>query len=160
MKRLVLAVMAVGVFAGSVYAADNLYVQSKKARVMSEPNFSSGLEGWAKRGDKMDLLETGDGWYKVSSGKLSGWINRLCVSEYPVMQKVRVITGKTVKLEGASRKRASAITSAAAARGLSSADRKRLSDMGRADYRSLGDLETLAGGITEKDLDRFQAAAR
>jgi len=160
MKRLILTVIAVGIFTGSVYAVDNLYVQSKKARIMSEPNFASGLEGWVKRGNKLDVLETGNGWYKISSGKLNGWINRLCVSEHPVMQKVKIITDEALELEDASRKRASAITSAAAARGLSDADRKRLSDMGRADYRSLGDLETLTGGITEKDVDEFMSAAR
>ncbi|GMT43180.1 MAG: hypothetical protein IEMM0002_1591 [bacterium] len=159
MKRLFLIAIALGFFSGTLYAAaDNLYVQSKKAKVMSEPKFSSKLAGWVKRGDRLSLIEKGKGWYKVSFGELDGWVNRLCVSDNPPIKKVRVITEDSETRGDSARKRASAITSAAAARGLSDADRKRLSDMGRADYKSLGKLEVFARSITELEVGAFMTA--
>ena len=144
----------------SGHAAETLYVQSKKASLRMEPNFSAKVSGTVKRGDQLTLLETDKGWHKVSHGKTEGWINSLVVSENPPMKKVIVITGGEEELEKKSRRRASSITSAAAARGLSNADRKRLSDKTRADFQTLGELEKNSKEITPGEVEDFATSLK
>lgn len=138
--------------------ADPLFVQSLKAKIMAEPNFKSKEIAVASRGDRLDGGGLKDGWYKVSVKNAEGWVNRLCVAETPPMDKVTAISADAADLGEKSRKRASAVTSAAAARGLSDAERKRMSDEGLADYRALGMLERTSAAISERDIEAFGAA--
>ncbi len=143
------------VFAYNLHAAEILYVQSAKAKLMSDKNFKSDLKETLKRGDRLEALENSGGWYKVSAGTTKGWVHRLSVSTNPVMEKLTLISADAPDISRGARKRASAITSAAAARGLSDTDRKRLNEQGRADYRSLEKLEKDAGGISENEVEEF-----
>jgi uncharacterized protein YgiM (DUF1202 family) len=138
-------------------AADAVYVQSAKAKIMGEPSFKSKEVGTARKGDKLAVAEKGDGWLKVSAGGMTGWVNKLVVSDSPPMDKVSVITEESADIGGQSRKRASAQTSAAAARGLSDTERKRLTDEGKADYRALTEMEKIAGGVSERDVESFSS---
>lgn len=144
----------------NAYAAEKIYVQSVKAKVMNEPKFSAQVVGTLKKGDTLDAHETQGRWYRVTSGSLAGWINKLCVSRQAPMKKVTAIKGDTRELEENARSRASAVTSAAVARGLSAADRKRLSEIGLADYDSLIVLEGLSGKITENEIRQFMETGR
>lgn len=141
----------------AAFAAESVYVQSVKAKIMNGPNFKSGEVGVANKGDKLTVAEKGDGWIKVSSGSLSGWVNTLCVSDSPPMDNIALVTAESANLEEKSRKRASAMTSAAAARGLSDEDRKRLTEAGKADYRALMELERVASGVSKADVDAFSS---
>jgi len=158
--HLVLSIVALVLLSSVAYAENNLYVQSKKAKLRLKPDFSSKISGEVKRGDKLTLLETGKGWHKVLHGKTGGWINSLVVSDNPPMQKVVVITGGEEELEKKSRRRASSITSAAAARGLSGADRKRLSDKTRADFQTLDELEGSSREIASDDVENFASSLK
>jgi len=155
MKRMVLAVMILGMFPAHALAVDTLFVQSAKAKVMSEPKFSAELVGTLVRGDKLEAHEVQGRWYRVSTGQIDGWINKLCVSEQPPLKKVTAIKGDTHELEENARKRASAITSAAAARGLTELQRKRLSEMEKADYQDLVGLETFSASISLQEVQSF-----
>lgn len=155
MKTVLKAFLALVLFPFLAYAADAVYVQSAKAKIMSEPSFKSQELGVAQKGDKLTVAEKGDGWLKVSTGKTTGWVNKLVVSDSPPLDKVAVITAESADIGEKSRKRSSAMTSAAAARGLSDNERKRLTDEGRADYRALMEIERISGGISDKEVDAF-----
>ena len=155
MKRALCLVCFIMLLSSHLYAADILYVQSLKAKIFSQPNFGSKLVGQTLRGAKLRVIEEGDGWYKVSADPCTGWVNRLCVGEAPPMERITVITDDTPDLEKNARKRASESTSSAAARGLTPADRKRLSDDHAADYHSLNRLVTSTEKITEKEVENF-----
>jgi len=155
MRNTLFLVFAVLLLQTHVFAADTVYVQSIKAKIMSEPKFSAKVVDTLQRGDKLTALETKGRWYKASTGKITGWINKLCVTQQPPMKKVTAIKGDTRALEENARQRASAITSAAAARGLSAADRKRLSQVGLADYDALIVLEGLSSKISDQDITQF-----
>jgi len=155
MKRSIVILLASVMLSSFAYAADTLYVQSKKAKLMESPGFSSGVTTVLKRGDKLGVIEKSGAWYRVSARSGKGWINRLVVAEHPPMEKVAVLSDDAERLEKMARRRASAITSAAASRGLSEADRKRLSDKIGADYASLKKLETLSRRITEEEVEAF-----
>ncbi|MBI5637218.1 MAG: SH3 domain-containing protein [Nitrospinae bacterium] len=157
MKRALLITAILALLPGMAAAADALFVQSAKAKIMSEPNFKAETVGTVNRGDRLERMETKDAWFKVKTGGKAGWINRLAVADTPPMDKVTVITADAEDLQEKSRKRSSAITSAAAARGLSDAERKRMSDIGQADHQSLARLEKVSGSITDQELLDFEA---
>lgn len=156
MKRAFI-LMAALVLLPEIASAKDLFVQSIKAKIMSEPNFKAEVINTASRGDKLEQVEAKDGWFRVKAGAASGWVNHLAVSESAPLNKVTVITADAADLQEKSRKRSSAITSAAAARGLSDAERKRMSEMGQADYRAMTHLEELAAGISEREIRDFEA---
>lgn len=158
--HILLSIVALLLLSSPAYAADNLYVQSKTAKLRLKPDFSSQVSGELKRGDILTHIKTDKGWHKVLHGKSEGWINSLVVSKNPPMQKVIVITGGEEELEKKSRRRASSITSAAAARGLSGADRKRLSDKTRADFQTLDELEVSSSKITSDDVEKFSTSLK
>jgi uncharacterized protein YgiM (DUF1202 family) len=155
MKKALLSLIAAILFPVALFAADAVYVQSAKARIMKEPNFKSAEAGTAKKGDKLSVLEKGDGWTKISAGPVSGWVNALCLSDSPPLNRTEIINEGTADIASKSRKRASAVTTAAASRGLTDTERKRLSEMGEMDYKSVMRLEKLSSSITEKELDDF-----
>ena len=155
MKKILFFLVVINFLAGSVYAADVLYVQSVKAKLLNEAKFSSQAVGEVKRGDKLEVIKSEGRWYQVTTGVLTGWVNGLCVGENPPIAKISVIKENNVDLEDKARKRVSSFTSAGAARGLTPAERKRLSNQNPADYHSLHKLEELAGKITEHEIMEF-----
>lgn len=155
MKRALFFMVCLSFFAVTVYAADTLYVQSVKAKLLSGPKFSSPVAGEVKKGDKLDIIGSEGRWYQVTTGSLQGWVNKLCVGERPPMARITVIKGNKFDLEDKARKRVSSFTSAGAARGLTPAERKRLSGQILADYLSLRELEALSEKITEQEIEAF-----
>ena len=155
MKKILFFMLIMSFFSGSLYAADVLYVQSVKAKLLNGAKFSSQAVGEVKRGDKLEVIKIEGRWYQVTTGSLTGWVNKLCVGERPPMAKISVIKGNKVDLEDKARKRVSSFTSAGAARGLTPAERKRLNSQSLADYQSLRELEELAGTITDHEIEEF-----
>ncbi|MDH5542876.1 MAG: SH3 domain-containing protein [Nitrospinota bacterium] len=154
MKRLlILSIISLSSYIAS--AADTLYVQSKSAKIMNSPSFKAETTGTLKRGDQLEVIEKGKGWYQVKTGDMTGWINQLNVSRNEPMERVSIITEATENLEDKSRRRASAVTSAAAARGLSEKDRKRRSDQEKADYNTLNRLENFTDKISDEEVEEF-----
>lgn len=154
MKRIISLVI---IFAATVvFAADVLYVQSLKAKVMASPGFKSDVKAVVERGTELAVTGKEGDWFHVTtpSGN-EGWVNRLTVSENPPLGTVKPVEKETAAVEDQSRRRASAMTSAAAARGLAEKDRKRLSQLGLADYDSLKSLEGFSGTITGDDVEKF-----
>jgi len=143
------------ILANTLTATDLLYVQSVKAKILSNPKFDSKLIGCVNRGDSLELIESDNGWHRVSASSFDGWIHRLCVANTPPMQRVTVIKESETTLDQNARRRASSTTSAAAARGLTSGDRERLNNKNQPNYNELNKLEKFAEKITKKELDEF-----
>lgn len=156
MKRAFVMIAALVLLPG-IASAKDLFVQSVKAKIMSEPNFKAQVIDTVSRGDKLEQVEAKDGWFKVKAGAASGWVNHLAVADSAPLDKVTVVTADAADLQDKSRKRSSAITSAAAARGLSDAERKRMSEVGQADYRAMAQLEETAAGISDREIRDFEA---
>jgi len=155
MKRLLFSLVFSVLIIPIAFASQNIYVQSKSAKIMSDPSFKSEIVGKAKRGDALSVTETGKGWFKVESGSIAGWVNKLNVSKTPPMNKVSVIDKAGENIELKARRRSSAVTSAAAARGLSEKDRERKSSEGEPDFSSLRKLENATRQIPEEDVEKF-----
>lgn len=146
-------VAAVLVFAQPACSADVVYVQSLKVRIMSAPSFSADTKGHALKGEPLTVLDRAGRWYKVGYGDKTGWVPRLVVGPKPPMKRVTVFTGEEKSISKEARRRASQVTSAAAARGLAEDDRRRLGHESAVDYRSLEKLNAIV--ITEQELSEF-----
>lgn len=155
-KKICFLCFLIFLFASSQSIADVLYVQSVKAKILSEPRFNSTLLGYVNKADTLQLVESDNGWYKVSNGSILGWVHRLCVGNSPPMQKVKIIKDNEITLDKNARRRASSNTSAAAARGLTSEDRKRLNNKNHPDYYALDKLEEFTEKITNEEVDEFR----
>lgn len=158
MKLTFVVFFAMLLFPVHAFAAETAYVQSAKAKIMGEPNFKSAEAGTAKRGDKLGVLEKATGWTKVSLGPVKGWVNNLCISDSPPLDQISVVTENSADIGMQSRKRASSMTSAAASRGLTDSERKRLGEAGTTNFKALAEVEKIAGSVTDKEVDGFTPA--
>jgi len=122
--------------------AADFYVQSVKAPIMSGPSFGSSKLAEAKKGDAVKELEMKGSWRKVSYKDKTGWISKLLVSSKPPIARVSVFERTSEKLETGARRRASAFTTAAAARGFAE-DRTRVSDKYKANFRGVDRMEKI-----------------
>lgn len=124
----------------------NVYVKSMKARIMAAPKFDSALLAEVSRGQTLPVLDKGDRWLKVRHTDKEGWISELLVSEEPLKgasQSLLDNSGEDISTK--SRRRASAIATAGASRGLSAKGmREMYSDDGKnANYPALEKVEAL-----------------
>ena len=122
--------------------AVDLYVQSVRAPVLSAPSFGSSRLVEATKGDALKEIEKKGGWHKVSYKDKIGWVSRLLVGPKPPASRVSVLVGASEKLATGARKRASAFTTAAAARGLAE-DRSRVSDKYRVNFAGVVRMEAV-----------------
>lgn len=123
------------------YSAD-LFVQSVRAPILSAPSFGSTKLAEAAKGEALKELEKKGSWHKVSYKDKTGWISRLLVSAKPPAGRVSVLEGTSENLETGARRRASAFTTAAAARGLAE-DRSRVSDKYKVSFRGVERMEAV-----------------
>ena len=129
-------------FLASMAHAADLYVQSVKAPIFSSPSMGSPKVVDASKGDQLKELEKKGDWHKVVYKDKTGWVSRLLVASKPPAGKVSLLEETDEKLEKGARKRASAFTTAAAARGLAE-ERARASDKYRVDHRGVEWMEAL-----------------
>ena len=133
--------------------AEFMYVQSFKVRVQVEPSFNSMSVFYVKKGDRLQVLEKRGRWVLVSNGRKSGWMMKFMLAKHAPVRRVSVISSN--QIIGNVRRRASAVTTAGAARGLTADQRSRMSQKNRANYFDLDKLEQL--GIKDKEVYQFIA---
>jgi len=138
--------------APSMAQAADLYVQSVKAPILSAPSLGSPKVAVASKGELLKEVEKKGDWYKVGYKDATGWVSRLLVGTKPPAGKVSVLEETEEKVEKGARKRASAFTTAAAARGLAE-ERARLSDKFKVDYSGVEMMEAIR--ITDEEASRF-----
>lgn len=156
MKRkflLLVTVVASVLFSTLLYAQTEYYVQSVKAKVMSAPSFKSGVIAEVARGHKLAASGREGSWVKVRISDKDGYVSSLLVSTHPPFEKTGILKGEDADIKQGVRRRASSYTSAAAARGLASDDRRRLSQEEKVDYESLEKIEAFT--LSSDEVARF-----
>ncbi len=150
---LVLAVRGYPLYAQQVY-----YVQSMKAKVMSAPSFKSRQVGEVTKGFQFTVLGREGSWLKVKLGPSVGYVPALILASTPPREKQGLIKGEESALQHNIRRRASTYTSAAAARGLTAEDRRRLSKKEKADFTSLDKIEAIV--IPTEEVVKFSEGGK
>jgi hypothetical protein len=151
-------VFLTGIFMTNADAQQVYYVQSIKAKIMSAASFKSNLVAEVGRGYKLNGLGKEGSWIKVKYGSLEGYVPNLLVAANPPLQKQSIIRGESSALQQNVRRRASTYTSAAAARGLTADDRRRLSKQEKVDYDSLEQIEGII--VSDAELQKFSEGGR
>lgn len=105
----------------AVYA-DTRYISSAKAKVLKEPDFKAPILLELEKGNQVDVLKTQGVWLNVQAQDKTGWISKFLVKETLPLEKVTVLPGDDETQLKDVRRRTSAITTAAAARGLAAAE--------------------------------------
>lgn len=136
----------------SMAGTADLYVQSVKAPILSAPNLGSPKVDEAKKGEQLIEVEKQGNWHKVNYKDKTGWVSKLLVGQRPPAGKVSVLESSGEKLETGARKRASAFTTAAAARGFAE-ERSRVSDKYKVNFAKVEQMEALR--ISDEDAMKF-----
>lgn len=162
MKRigqyLVIAAFFPVLFQSAAVAEQTYYVQSVKAKIMAEASFKSRMIAEVGRGYRLTGLGKSGRWVRVKYGSREGFVPALLVSPNPPLEKMSIIRGEDTTLQQNVRRRASTYTSAAAARGLTADDRRRLSKEEKVDFESLEQLEAI--NISEAEIMKFIEGGR
>ena len=130
--------------------ADSLYVKSEKAKILTEPTFKGALVLEVTRGTELELLSVQKSWNQINFNNQTGWISSLLVSATPPIDKITHIGADDSAVTGEVRRRASAVATAGATRGLVASEE---SGTMTSDYAELAIMELLT--VTEADVDRF-----
>lgn len=123
------------------HAGETLYVQSVKAKLLSEPSFQAEPVDVISKGSQVEVVESQGRWIRVHYQDESGWINKLLVSSKPPLNKVTLLDEQPISQEA--RRRASSVATSAAARGLTAEDRARLNMKDEFDYAALSQMESM-----------------
>lgn len=118
------------------------YVQSVKAPILLNSSFGSPKLAEAAKGEELKEVEKKGSWYKIIYKDKTGWVSRFLLGPKPPANRVSVLEGTSENLESGARKRASAFTTAAAARGFAE-DRSRVSDQYKSDHRGVERMEAI-----------------
>lgn len=157
-RSLFMIPMLVAVFAAPVFAQEVLYVQSVRAKVMKGPSFKAGVVGEVGQGFKFVSSGREGNWVKVRLDSKEGYVPALLLAAHPPMGKQGLITGQEKEIKQSARRRASTYTSAAAARGLTAVDRKRLNEDGGVNYESLEKMEAFS--LSQDEIDLFMKGGK
>ena len=153
MKRMIVFTVVLMLGLATVAVAEELYVQSVKAKVMSQPTFKSTVLAEVAKGHKFTATEKKGSWRKVTHGGKDAYVSSLLLSPNPPMAKVGLIKGENTEIKQDVRRRASTYTSAAAARGLAADDRRRMSTEVNADFHALEKIEAFS--VSNDEIAKF-----
>ncbi|MDT8317763.1 MAG: SH3 domain-containing protein [bacterium] len=156
MKKVVVLLLILIFCATNTFAAQ-LYVKSMRAKVLSKPSLKSKIVGIAKRGAIVEEVKKQGKWievkYKTTKGWKKGWVSKYLLSTRPPMKRVSLLA-RGENLQKTSRRRASAFTSVAAARGLTDYDRARRGRKGYdVDFAALDRMDKI--NISEDEALKF-----
>lgn len=140
-------------------AEETRYISSLKANLLAEPNFKANKIAQLKKGQAVSVLESKGPWLKVSAdNQPNGWLSKFLTKSSPPSDRVTVLpSDKETKLKDV-RRRTSAITTAAAARGLAASSRGSKEDLYKSDETGVDYMESFR--ISDSELDVFAKAIR
>lgn len=141
---------------GAVMADETMYVQSANAKMFKEHAFTSPVVVEIDKGEAVNVSTTSGRWAQVRYQKHSGWISTLLLAKNPPLKKVSVLTDDN-ELGNNARRRASAVATAGATRGLTSDSRQRANESTDTNYRALMLVEQVR--VSESELARFKEAS-
>lgn len=147
------------ILVSGTYAEQVLFVQSLKAKIMAEPSFKSDVLAVLAKGAQVSILSRQGRWIKVRTGETEGYLPTLILASNPPLERVGLIKGEGgAAIEHNVRRRASTYTSAAAARGLTEDDRRRVSAEEKANYSSLQRVESFT--LSDDDVLKFSRGGK
>jgi len=123
-------------------AEEFLYVMSARAKLLESPKFGSTTIENISKGVKVSAVEKKENWYKVKHNDKTGWLSRLSVSSHPPIKRSRRLAKVDEKMKSRSRRRASAVSTTAAVRGLTDINRTRVNNQDRMDFVALEKLDS------------------
>jgi hypothetical protein len=126
----------------STVTAEQLYVQSKQAKLMAEPRADATVVITLERGTALQVLDSNASWRHVRSAGSEGWVFRYFLTPHPPLAPQAITLTDDVNREH-TRRRASAVVTAGATRGLTPQERERAHQQGLADYGALSRLEQM-----------------
>lgn len=129
-----------------------MYIHSLKAPVYAQPNNGSEKIMELKAGAKIHILEEKGFWYLIAHTGKTGWIFKLLVRDTSPKDLRQINVNQMADLESKARKRPSAYTTTASARGLK-AKRDRFASQYKSDYHALEQMESMT--ITMEEADKF-----
>ncbi len=145
--------------ASTLFAQQVFFVQSVKAKVMAEPSFKSEVLAVIGKGAPVSVTGRQGRWVKVRTETTDGYLPSLILAAKPPLDRVGLIKGEgTSSIEHNVRRRASTYTSAAAARGLTEDDRRRISAEERANYSSLQRMESFV--LSDEEVLKFSRGGK
>lgn len=118
--------------------AEPLYVQSDQAAVFAEPGFDNDTVGRLNRGAEVETLESRGDWHHVRVESLTGWMPALLLRAEPPARASGNLDA-AADLDSGARRRASAVTTAGAVRGVD--EDERLLDDPNLDVEALHEME-------------------
>lgn len=146
--------MMVLVVSQASYAAETRYVSSVKANLLASPDFKANKLAELKKGDAIAIQSTKGAWLEAKTeNNQTGWISKFLTKTTPPTDRVTVLPGdEETKLKDV-RRRTSAITTAAAARGLAANKRGEKEELYKSDKKAVEYMESFE--VTQKELTRF-----
>tara|TARA_Y100001935_G_C17123116_1_gene416745 strand:- start:3 stop:476 length:474 start_codon:yes stop_codon:yes gene_type:complete len=126
--------------------ADQMFVLSNQANLMSTPSMEGETIGVLKHGTEVNIIETKNIWVKIKYKRKSGWICKFSLSKNNPLHQSVIAKVDTINLKKQARKRASSYSTAATTRGLSEKDDTTVTT---TDYKSLKDMESFRPTVTE-----------
>ncbi|MDY7035414.1 MAG: SH3 domain-containing protein [Thermodesulfobacteriota bacterium] len=138
-------------FPASSYSFD-LYIHSVKAPLYQSPSIGSQKVTDVQKGEKLIGIQEKRGWYEVIYKNKKGWIYKLMARKIPPFDKKGLHEKDIEELSYKARRRSSAFTTTAAARGLK-AKRKRFADKYQLDCDALIKMESIQ--ISDEEANDF-----
>ncbi len=136
-----------------VFAAEIRYVSSIHAKLLKQPNFKSELLKQLPKGSRLTVSRKKGTWLNVKTdNQYSGWISKFLTKTTPPTERATILTGEKHNLLKNIHRRTSAITTAAAARGLASKANANTSHV-PTDLKAVIYMESFT--ITETQLNAF-----
>lgn len=133
--------------------ADIRYVSSINAKLLDKPSFKAELIKKLSKGTKLSISEKKGTWLKVKTDDAtSGWVSKFLTNAKPPTDRASVLTGEKNNHIKNIHRRTSAITTAAAARGLASKASASTSDL-PIDVKAVRYMESFT--ISDTELDKF-----
>jgi len=133
--------------------AETVFISSYQAKVLQKPHFISESVIYLKKGDRVQVIDKKGSWLKILSNQdKQGWLSRFLVKKTPPNNRVTALN-ETAKINIQDvRRRTSALTSAAAARGLTFLENAE-EDNYQSDVQAVLYMESLI--IPPQELNRF-----
>lgn len=141
-----------------VIASETRYVSSLSAKLLENPQFKANTIKKLNKGDQLIIANKNGTWLQVKTvDKTSGWISKFLTKSTPPTNRATVLTGeKNNQLKNVHR-RTSAITTAAAARGLASRASASTKDV-KSNLKAVKYMESFK--ISNKELNQFAIPVR
>ena len=113
MKKILLTLI-LSMFLSTSLFAEQMYIRTFRATVFTQPKFNAEKLEKLKRGTKVEVVKKGKNWTQIKQG----WVNTRLLTPTKKKEKISLLANNKVDLSKNSRRRASALSSTASARGL------------------------------------------